>query len=150
MAPLLVLAVVGGLLGAKLHYIWLRLEENGEDVFFAPGLVWQGGAIAGTLSVIVAVKVLIIDFNLLYANATVSLCTYEGIFIKTKNYRLCPRSPWPEFWMCPRRFFPSATPWASSAAFRRATAATGPIPPTTSPCRFPTATCRRRSPSTPL
>ncbi|CAD7924037.1 unnamed protein product [Amoebophrya sp. A120] len=53
--PLLVAATVGGLFGAKVHYVILNAHID-DAAFFAPGLVWQGGALMGAACVIAYVK----------------------------------------------------------------------------------------------
>lgn len=52
-------AVIGGIVGAKLYYVFLnfpRLVENPRFLFARGGLVWYGGFLGGTLAVLYQMK----------------------------------------------------------------------------------------------
>ncbi len=52
--PLLIAAVVGGLLGAKIHYLIIHPEQFPENLLSGRGLVWFGG-LFGAVAAVVAV-----------------------------------------------------------------------------------------------
>mgnify|MGYP000856967604 CR=1 FL=1 len=52
----LMAAMVGGLVGAKLHYLIINPGSFPEAVFSGRGLVWYGGLLGGTLGVILALR----------------------------------------------------------------------------------------------
>ncbi|CAD7972513.1 unnamed protein product [Amoebophrya sp. A25] len=54
---LLIAATIGGLLGAKLHYVYAHQDSDDQNAWWAPGLIWQGGAAGGTLIVTAFVKI---------------------------------------------------------------------------------------------
>jgi len=59
-ADLLLGALVGGIVGAKLYYVFLNWDLTVQDplgmLFSRAGLVWYGGLIGGTLGVILMVR----------------------------------------------------------------------------------------------
>jgi phosphatidylglycerol:prolipoprotein diacylglycerol transferase len=55
--PLLIAAVVGGLLGAKIHYLIIHPEEFPENLLSGSGLVWFGGLFGALAAVIVVTLV---------------------------------------------------------------------------------------------
>ena len=50
--PLLIAAVIGGLLGAKIHYLILHPSEWPENMISGEGLVWFGGLFGAILAVV--------------------------------------------------------------------------------------------------
>jgi phosphatidylglycerol---prolipoprotein diacylglyceryl transferase len=55
--PLLIAAVVGGLPGAKIHYIIIHPEELPENMLSGQGLVWFGGLFGALAAVVVVTLV---------------------------------------------------------------------------------------------
>ncbi len=53
---LLIGAIVGGVVGAKLHYLILHPDQFRVAAFNGSGLVWYGGLFGGTLGVIIAAR----------------------------------------------------------------------------------------------
>jgi phosphatidylglycerol---prolipoprotein diacylglyceryl transferase len=49
---MVIAAIVGGLLGAKVHYLILHPDQFSQAAFSGEGLVWYGGLIGGALAVI--------------------------------------------------------------------------------------------------
>ena len=52
---MLIAAIVGGVVGAKIHYLIVHPEQVGSALFSGSGLIWYGGLIGGTLAVWVVV-----------------------------------------------------------------------------------------------
>lgn len=50
--PLLIAAIVGGLLGAKIHYLIIHPEQFPENLWSGAGLVWFGGLFGAVAAVI--------------------------------------------------------------------------------------------------
>jgi len=55
--PLLIAAVVGGLLGAKIHYLILHPDEWPKNMLSGSGLVWFGGLFGAIIGVVIVTKV---------------------------------------------------------------------------------------------
>jgi phosphatidylglycerol:prolipoprotein diacylglycerol transferase len=55
--PLLMAAIVGGLLGAKIHYLIIHPEQWPENLLSGSGLVWFGGLFGALAAVIVVTLV---------------------------------------------------------------------------------------------
>ncbi len=55
--PLLIAAIIGGLLGAKIHYLIIHPEQFPENLLSGEGLVWFGG-LFGAMAAVVIVTVL--------------------------------------------------------------------------------------------
>lgn len=51
--PLLIAAIVGGLLGAKIHYLIIHPEQWPENLFSGGGLVWFGGLFGAIVGVVI-------------------------------------------------------------------------------------------------
>jgi phosphatidylglycerol---prolipoprotein diacylglyceryl transferase len=48
---MLIAAIIGGLVGAKVHYLLIHPDQFRQALFSGEGLVWYGGLIGGTLAV---------------------------------------------------------------------------------------------------
>jgi phosphatidylglycerol:prolipoprotein diacylglycerol transferase len=55
--PLLIAAIIGGLLGAKIHYLIIHPEEFPENMLSGQGLVWFGGLFGAVAAVVVVTLV---------------------------------------------------------------------------------------------
>jgi len=55
--PLLIAAIVGGLLGAKIHYLVIHPEEWPKNLLSGEGLVWFGGLFGAIAAVIIVTLV---------------------------------------------------------------------------------------------
>lgn len=56
---LAILAAVGGILGAKLHYLLIHIDEMDnpwDSAFSGAGLVWYGGFIGGAAAVLIGIR----------------------------------------------------------------------------------------------
>jgi phosphatidylglycerol---prolipoprotein diacylglyceryl transferase len=49
-------AIIGGMLGAKLHYLIIHPDQFSQAVFSGRGLVWYGGLIGGATAVILVAR----------------------------------------------------------------------------------------------
>jgi len=54
--PLLIAAVIGGLLGAKIHYLILHPEQFPGNLWSGSGLVWFGGLFGAVLAVVIVTR----------------------------------------------------------------------------------------------
>jgi phosphatidylglycerol:prolipoprotein diacylglycerol transferase len=52
---MLIAAMVGGVVGAKIHYLMVHPDQFGSAAFSGSGLIWYGGLIGGTLAVLLVV-----------------------------------------------------------------------------------------------
>ena len=50
--PLLIAAVIGGILGAKIHYLIIHPEQWPENILSGEGLVWFGGLFGAIIAVV--------------------------------------------------------------------------------------------------
>ncbi|MCX8032120.1 MAG: prolipoprotein diacylglyceryl transferase [Thermoleophilia bacterium] len=55
--PLLIAAIVGGLLGAKIHYLIIHPEEWPDNLLSGQGLVWFGGLFGAIAAVVIVTLV---------------------------------------------------------------------------------------------
>jgi phosphatidylglycerol:prolipoprotein diacylglycerol transferase len=54
--PLLIAAVIGGLLGAKIHYLILHPEQFPSNLWSGSGLVWFGGLFGAVVGVVIVAR----------------------------------------------------------------------------------------------
>lgn len=96
-------AAVGGLLGSKIHYLLLHLDELGDDplasAFSGAGLVWYGGFIGGFLAAVVLCRLFKLSIPMvLDAGAPSMALGYAfgrmGCFLNGDDYGMPSTLPW--------------------------------------------------------
>jgi phosphatidylglycerol:prolipoprotein diacylglycerol transferase len=97
--PLLIAAVIGGLLGAKIHYLILHPDEWPDNMISGSGLVWFGGLFGAILAVVLVTWVskqrlaAIMDAGAL-ATAIGYAFGRMGCFLRGDDYGVPTDLPW--------------------------------------------------------
>ncbi len=100
---LTIAAAIGGLLGSKLHYLLLHLDDLGDDpltnAFSGAGLVWYGGLIGGLGAAIIMMIILRLPWaKVLDASAPAIAIGYAfgrmGCLLNGDDYGMTSTLPW--------------------------------------------------------
>ena len=144
---LLIAAVIGGLLGAKIHYLILHPSEWPGNLLSGGGLVWFGGLFGAIIGVVIVTKLskerlaAVMDAGAIAVSIGYAVGRM-GCFLRGDDYGVPTDLPWG---MCLPRRPPAHDGQGASHAALRDRRFAGDIRPAASGCSRPASSARAHS-----